>query len=266
MKGRRRLGIAGRAAASEHRRGGAPDDASGVSDAAARSPHDAGDRGAGEEQRSGAEQEYRQDARADVPDEAGGPGLERLADGAAARLEVGRLPRGHPRRRATEAEGTGGVGERDCGQQADGGRSQRPHRGQDGPQDEHCAGRRQGERDGVAHLPEQPQQAIDERRTTGPAVPLEIERKREKHTGREQAQPEQIQMALREHRQVRPPWRRTTSPRTRTPLLGGTTLGTRSGRGHGVSALALSSRLRRPVLPLQPVLTELRSIGGDELT
>ena len=129
------------------------------------------------------------------------PGVERLAERAAAGLEQVGVPRAGAHGAVAEAERPGGEGERQREQQADARGAERAHGGQHRSQDEHRARRDEADRDEVGDPAEPALQAVDEHAAGGAPVPGEVERERDEDAGREQAEADQVEMALLEHRQ-----------------------------------------------------------------
>jgi hypothetical protein len=157
----------------------------------------AGHRGTGEEQHGGGEEEDRDRVRAEVAERARGRPVEPLPHDAAARLD----PLGLPRDRATarpEAERARGEPERQRREQADRAGLERPHRGQHGPQHEDRARRHQRRGHDVVARADQHLQALDGAVAGLAAVPAEVDEEGEEDGRGDEAEPDDVVVALLE--------------------------------------------------------------------
>ena len=135
------------------------------------------------------------------PSSGRGRPVEPLPHHAAARLDPLRLPATGPPP-GPEAERAGREAERERGEQADRAGPERPHRGQHGPQHEDRAGRHQRGGDDVVAGAEQRPQAVDGAVAGLAAVPVEVDDEGEEDGGGDEAEPDDVEVALLELRQA----------------------------------------------------------------
>src|SRR5215207_6119104 len=157
---------------------------------------DARDRGAGEQQDAGEQQEDEQDVRA------GGP-VERLAHQTAVVLQVvGVEEAGAVRVTGAEAQRTGGQAQHQRAGEARRAGLQRMERGHHRPHDDHGARGEQEHGRGITHTAEHEEERARERLPHLAAVPFEVEDAREEGGERHHPQPDQIPVALLENGQI----------------------------------------------------------------
>ena len=160
----------------------------------------AGDRGAGEQQHRGGEEEERDRVRAEVAERGRDAPVEPLPHDAAARLDPLRLPRDRAAA-GPDPERAGGEAEADRGEQADRAGLEGAHGGEHRPQHEDRAGRHQRRRDDVVAGAEQHLQALDRAVAGLAAVPAEVDDEGEEDRGGHEAEPDDVEVALLELRQ-----------------------------------------------------------------
>ena len=180
------------------------------------------------------EQEERDRVGAERAEQRRGRVVEPLPRHAAARLDPLRVPRDRRAARA-EAERARGEREREAGEEADRAGLERPHRGQDRAQHEDRPRGHQRGGHQVVDGADQDAQAVDGGVAGLPAVPAEVDDEGEEDRGGDEAEADDVEVALLEHRQARAPRRTRAAGAGLGPRLGlgrGLGLGTAAGGRH----------------------------------
>jgi hypothetical protein len=170
-----------------------------------RRAHDARDRGSGQQQEPGEEQEHEEDVGADLLEERAGHPVQPLAQHPAVVAEVPGIheaalagwvvgaeperPRREPQHQRAHQAGRPGP--------------ERAHRRQHRLQHEERPRAEQQHRCGVAHTAEQEDEPVGHGLTDLPAVPAQVEHEREEGRERHQAEADQVEMLLLDLRQAR---------------------------------------------------------------
>ena len=184
--------------------GGPPQLARGRADRVRRGLDHARDRRARHQQHAGDQQEDGQDVRADTARQRRHAPRQRLPHHPAAGLDPLRVPPLGPRALRADAERSRRQPERDGQEQADRARAERPHRGQHGAQHQDRARGGQRDRNEVVRGAEQPAQALDGLRAGAAAVPPEVDEEGEEQREADEAESEQVELALLELGHVHP--------------------------------------------------------------
>src|SRR6476620_7407765 len=185
------------------RRGG-PQRASGPDEAGAQRMHDAGDRGARQQQQRREEEEQRDHVGSQALDRGRGGRVQRLPHDPAARLDERAAPLVRVGPAGPEPERSGRERKREGGEQAQRAGGERAAVRQERPQhDDGPAGDQRGRHDVRDHADEVAE-AVRERSTDLTPVPVPVEDECQEHPERDQREPDDVQLALLEHRQAQP--------------------------------------------------------------